>query len=92
MWVFLGLAFIVLLFVPESPRFYAVKGQHDKARQAMRRVYRGVHDYDIEHEYGIILQEIEDGKVLTNKQKDMTLLDCFRGTNLVSRTSTPRQP
>lgn len=84
MWVFLGVAFIVLIFIPESPRYYAIKGKHDLARKAMEKIYGGVAGYDTEHEYAIILKEIEDGRILIKKQKDANLLDCFRGTNLVS--------
>ncbi|OAA66499.1 Sugar/inositol transporter [Niveomyces insectorum RCEF 264] len=81
-WPFVGLALLCLLLIPETPRFYAQRGNHERAKKVMKQVYSGVPDYDIEHEYAIILKEIEDGKVLINSQKDVSLLDCFRGTNL----------
>lgn len=84
MWVFLGIAFIVLFFVPESPRFYAIRGKHEIAKKKMYTIFGGIEGYDVEYEYQIILKEIEDGKALTKKQSDANLLDCFRGTNLVS--------
>lgn len=83
-WPFVGMAIICLLLMPETPRFYAQRGRHDKAKKTMQKIYRGVPNFDIEHEYSIILKEIEDGKLLTQSQKGVTVLDCFRGTNLVS--------
>lgn len=84
MWPFVGLATIVLLLIPESPRFHAQPGNHEKAKKIRKQVYKTIPNYDVEHEYSIILKEIEDGKVLAKNQKGVTVLDCFRGTNLVS--------
>lgn len=84
MWFFVGLAVIVLLLIPETPRFYALRGKHEKAKKTLLRINGRVKDYDLEHEYAIIMKEIEDGKILSAKQKQVTLLDCFKGTNLVS--------
>ncbi|KAL1907773.1 hypothetical protein Sste5344_006400 [Sporothrix stenoceras] len=81
-WPFVGLALICLLLIPETPRFYAQRGKHEQAKKVMARIYAGVPDYDLEHEYAIVLKEIEDGKVLLNKQRKVSVLDCFRGTNL----------
>jgi SP family general alpha glucoside:H+ symporter-like MFS transporter len=83
-WVFVGLAIIVLLLIPETPRFYALKGDHEMAKQILLKVNSSVPNYDLEHEYAIILKEIEDGRILAAKQSGVTVLDCFRGTNLVS--------
>ena len=82
MWFFIGLALVVLAIIPETPRFYALRGKHDKGKRTLLRVNGSVPNYDVDHEYAIILKEIEDGKILAAKQKDVTLLDCFRGTNL----------
>lgn len=89
MWPFVGLAAIILLLIPETPRFYAQRGEHEKAKKVMKQIYGTVPDYDLEHEYSIILKEIEDGKVLADKEKGVSVLDCFRGTNLVSCIPTP---
>lgn len=83
-WVFIGLALIILPIIPETPRFYAQRGKHEKARKVLKKIYGSVPNYDLEHEYGIILKEIEDGKLIAKNQEAVTLLDCFRGTNLVS--------
>lgn len=88
-WVFIGIALIILPCIPETPRFYAQRGKHEKARKVLKQVYGNVPGYDLEHEYGIILKEIEDGKLLARNQESVTLLDCFRGTNLVSLCRLP---
>lgn len=84
MWFFVGVAIIVLLVIPETPRFYAQRGNHEKAKKIMKQIYSTVPNFDLEHEYSIIIKEIEDGQVLAAKQENITVLDCFRGTNLVS--------
>lgn len=84
MWAFVGLGVIVLLFIPETPRYHAQKGNHEKAKKIMKQIYGAVPNYDLEHEYSIILKEIEDGRVLANNREEVSVLDCFRGTNLVS--------
>ncbi|KAL1852832.1 hypothetical protein VTK73DRAFT_9124 [Phialemonium thermophilum] len=81
-WVFVGMALIVLVLIPETPRFYAQTGKHDKAKKVLKRIYKSVPNVDLEHEYSIILKEIEDGKVLAKNQEKVTIMDCFRGTNL----------
>ena len=88
MWFFVGAAIIVLLLIPETPRFHAQRGNHEKAKKIMKQIYGNVPNYDLEHEYSIILKEIDDGKVLANNQKGVTVMDCFRGTNLVSSLSS----
>ncbi|CAG9984749.1 unnamed protein product [Clonostachys byssicola] len=81
-WTFTGLAIICLILIPETPGWYAGKGRHEKAKTVMKKLYRGVPGYDLDHEYSIILKEIEDGKILANSQSGVSVLDCFRGTNL----------
>lgn len=83
MWAFIGLAAIVLCFIPESPRFYCARGDHVKGKKVLQWINGGVSGYDVDHEYMIIQKEIEDGRVMADRQKEVTLLDCFRGTNLV---------
>lgn len=89
MWFFVGLAIIVLLLIPETPRFLAQRGNHEKAKKVMMQIYGTVPDYNLEHEYSIILKEIEDGRVLAENGKELSVLDCFRGTNLVSLIVDP---
>lgn len=84
MWPFVGLAVIVLVLIPETPRFHAQRGNHNKAKEIMKKIYSTVPNYDVEHEYSIIMKEIEDGRILADNQKGVSVWDCFRGTNLVS--------
>jgi hypothetical protein len=85
MWVFLGLAAIVLIFIPESPRYYAVKGMEAQCKKTLMSINGSVPGYDVEHEYSIIAKEIEDGRRLADRANEASVWDCFRGTNLVSK-------
>ncbi len=50
------------IFVPESPWFYARRGNKDKAMKSMRQLYGNVEGYDFEEEYEIIARTIEQRK------------------------------
>jgi hypothetical protein len=84
MWAFIGFAAIVLCFIPESPRFYCARGNHERGKKTLQWINGGVSGYDVDHEYAIIEKEIQDGRVVADQAKRITVLDCFKGKNLVS--------
>jgi SP family general alpha glucoside:H+ symporter-like MFS transporter len=71
------------MFVPESPWFYARKGNQGAVMRSMKQLYGGVKGYDFEEEYGIILRTIEHEKEKLNNHPRYN--DVFRGLNLVSK-------
>lgn len=75
---------MVWCILPESPRWYAERGKIDLAKKSMRRINGNVANYDLEHEFAVIMQEIEEGKKLSDSTKSVNLLSTIRGTNLVS--------
>jgi SP family general alpha glucoside:H+ symporter-like MFS transporter len=81
-WVFSGIAIACIFIVPETPRWYASRDDHDGAKRQLRILYGKVEGYDIEQEYAIIRKEIEDGRVLEALQSKSTYLSLFTGTNL----------
>jgi hypothetical protein len=55
------------------------------ARKSLQRINGNVEGYDLEHEFAVIMQEIEEGKKLSDSTKSVNILSTLRGTNLVSR-------
>lgn len=84
-WVPLGLWMILLVFMPESPWYYARRGNDVKAIKTLQFIHKGVEGYDAEHEYAVMAREIEHEQELKQLQSTTSWLDLFRGTNLVSR-------
>lgn len=74
--------------IPESPRFYSRKGNHEKAKKVLMQLNGKVEGYDVELEYAVLLKEVEDGAALGDKAKSVSILDLFRKGNLVGQTSS----
>ncbi|CAK7217518.1 hypothetical protein SCUCBS95973_003182 [Sporothrix curviconia] len=75
----------IMLFLPETPRHLAVRGQHDKAHKALRFLRDAAYsDLQIRQEMGEILHAIEMDKQNGDK---VNFLDIFRHGNL-RRTAT----
>ena len=70
---------VLLLFLPDTPRYYVTRGREDLAARAIRRL-RGIRDE------GLIRAEVEDIKSAFEMEKEMhsgvNLRDMFRGTDL----------
>ncbi|ODN93565.1 sugar transporter [Cryptococcus wingfieldii CBS 7118] len=90
-WAFLGIMFPIFIWLPETPSYYAARGLHDQGKAVLRRVNGNVEGYNIDAEYQVIRNTIED------EQEHMTALgeddqswrsivksygECFKGTNL----------
>lgn len=57
------MAVIILVFIPENPQFYVQRDNQMTAKRNLKRVYSKVEGYGFEHEYQIILKEVEDGRM-----------------------------
>jgi sugar transport protein len=57
-WGFLGVMLPILLWIPETPAYFAARDQHEKGKAKLRRVNGKVEGYDIEAEYAIISNTI----------------------------------
>jgi hypothetical protein len=78
-----SLAVIVWFIIPESPRWHAERGNVEKSKKILTYINGKVEGYDVEHEYAVIAQEIQQGRELSGS-KGISILSVFRGTNLVS--------
>lgn len=82
LWAPVGLMIVCWVFIPESPWFYARRGNKEKAMKAMRQLYGGVKGYDFEEEYGIIARTIKHEREML--QDRPRYIHIFKGINLVS--------
>ena len=82
LWAPIGAMIIFWAIIPESPWFYARKGNKEAALKSLRQLYGNVEGYDFEEEYSIIAKTIEHEAIqLAHKP---SYLDVFRGINRVS--------
>lgn len=91
-WAFSGMALIVWLILPESPRWLCERGRTEKARAALKSINGGAKGYDLDKEYLILETEVEDGHILAEQQKGLAFTAVFKGTNLVSTTFISQLP
>lgn len=81
---FSAMIFAILLYIPESPRFYARKGKHEQAMAVLRRLNGNVEGYNVELEYAVLSKEVEDGKALATMSSKLSFFEIFKGINLVN--------
>lgn len=78
-----SIALIVLLIIPESPRWHCERGNDEKARKILTRIHGNVSGFDLDKEYGVLLAEVQDGRRMAAANKEVSILTCLRGVNLV---------
>lgn len=90
LWGPIGLMLICWALVPESPWYYARKGNKEAALKCMKRLYGGIEWYDFEEEYGIITRTLQHEQAVLAENRPR-YRDVFKGTNLVRpRLATKR--
>ncbi|PWY75355.1 MFS general substrate transporter [Aspergillus heteromorphus CBS 117.55] len=78
-WVWPGVILLFLPFMPESPYFLVMNGQHDQAGRMLRRLGHQA------SEAVILLDDIvrthTEEQLRTQAARESSFRDCFRGTN-----------
>ncbi|KAI8308017.1 Alpha-glucosides permease MPH3 [Colletotrichum sp. SAR11_59] len=64
-FVFCGLWIMPMLFLPESPAWYASKGKHEEAKNSLHQLVGDVEGYDVEYEYAVMRYEIDQSIALS---------------------------
>ncbi|KAI8657187.1 MFS domain-containing protein [Fusarium keratoplasticum] len=89
-WVFLGLMLPIFIWLPETPQYYAERGQDDNGKKTLARVNGKVAGYDVDTEYAIIKNSILEQRKRKNELEETGLgwkavaksyVDCFKGVN-----------
>jgi len=78
-WAFPGLLLIGLPFLPESPYYLVLKGQHDKALASLQRLSNSREN--VGARLLQIQKTVEAERQLAASGGDASFLECFRGTN-----------
>ncbi|ORX38163.1 general substrate transporter [Kockovaella imperatae] len=82
-WPLAGIIFVAIILLPESPWFYARRGNKEKAIKSLNRLYKGVPGYDVEEEYAVILRTLSHEQQMLDLQGGgESWLDLFRRGNL----------
>ncbi|PVH80840.1 hypothetical protein DL98DRAFT_626950 [Cadophora sp. DSE1049] len=80
-WSQIGLILIIYLFLPESPAWCATRGQVDRAKAALRTIYYGVPDFDVDHQYNLLVINIEHERAVAEEQRSEKWYAIFKGNN-----------
>ncbi|KAL2830722.1 general substrate transporter [Aspergillus pseudoustus] len=80
--IFMGLWMFPLLFLPDSPAWYAGKGRHEEGKKALRRLIGNVEGYDVDHEYAVVQQEVEESLRQTRAQASISWVALTKRPNL----------
>lgn len=89
-FAFLGVMLPIFIYLPETASYYASRGEHEKGKATLRRVNGKVKGYDVDREYAIIFNTIEEEKRMradldidANSFGEIvrSYLACFRGVN-----------
>ncbi|KAL6890046.1 general substrate transporter [Trichoderma evansii] len=80
-FVFTGVLMILIWFVPESHLHHARKGEHEKAKKSMTKLYGNVPGYDVEYEYRVIQHGIAAEREFNQASENSSFLEIFKGLN-----------
>ncbi|EEU37366.1 uncharacterized protein NECHADRAFT_86296 [Fusarium vanettenii 77-13-4] len=69
-FVFCGLWLIPMLYLPESPVWYAMHDRPEDAKKSLRRLIGNVEGYDFDHEYAVIKYETDKSVELQKSHAD----------------------
>ena len=58
-WAFTGVACLLWVLLPESPRYLCQKGNEEKTKAVLNKLFAGSKDFNLEAEYAMLVREVE---------------------------------
>ncbi|OXC65393.1 hypothetical protein AYX13_05523 [Cryptococcus neoformans] len=80
-WGHIGLMFVIYLLLPESPAWCATRGLEEKAKKNMRRIYRGVTDFDVDVQYEGLVRAVQHEEAVAAEYRRLSWYNIFRGVD-----------
>ncbi|KAJ3454845.1 hypothetical protein MRS44_013445 [Fusarium solani] len=80
-WSQVGLMLIIYLITPESPAWCVTRGKTEEAKKSLRYLYRGVKDFDVDHQYHILVLTVGHEREVAAEQRNETWYAIFKGNN-----------
>ncbi|ORY27930.1 and other transporter-domain-containing protein [Naematelia encephala] len=80
-FIFTGVLICLIWTVPESHIHHARKGEHEKAKRSMVRLYGTAPDYDVDYEYRVVQHGIEAEQHWSQASKKSSFWEIFQGAN-----------
>jgi MFS family permease len=78
-WSQIGLMFLIYLGLPESPAWCVTRGKTDQAKKMLRYLYKGVTDFDVEHQFNLLVLNLEHERAVAAEQKNEKWYAIFKG-------------
>jgi MFS family permease len=78
-WAMICLMIIIYLIIPESPAWCASRGYEKAAKKALLQLNRGVEDYNVDHQYKLLLITIEHERAVAAERKNVHWHAIFKG-------------
>ncbi|KAF5240366.1 hypothetical protein FANTH_9626 [Fusarium anthophilum] len=78
-WSQVGLMLLIYVFLPESPAWLASKGKAQLAKKSLRTLYRGVEGFDVDHQYSLIVLNLEREREVAADQRSEKWWAIFKG-------------
>lgn len=80
-WGQIGLMLLIYIPLPESPPWCVSRGQVDRARKELAKIYRGIKNYNVEQHVQILVLAAEHEKAVAIEQRREHWHAIFRGTD-----------
>ncbi|KAL0944965.1 MFS alpha-glucoside [Colletotrichum truncatum] len=80
-WGHIGLMLIIFLVLPESAAWAVSAGKLEKGKKALRSLYRGVEDYNVDRQIEVLVLMAEHEKEVAIAQGREKWTSVFRGTD-----------
>lgn len=87
-WGHIGAMLIIYLVLPESPAWCAARDKPERAKKAMRFIYRGVSGFDADAQYQVLAAAVAHENAVAEENKSVKWYSIFKGVNGVSMGCT----